>query len=266
MPELPRTAVVVVHGIGEPHPLDTLRGFVGDGKGLGVLPTDTPVPLRVVINPDGFSQRTYLRRISVDMRNRQGAHAAGTLAEDSEIRTKAWARTVQFYEYYWAYQIRDTTWNQLTAWLRHLFFYRQVPPIDSLNKVLAGTTLARNKCLGIGGIILLLLMVLAITGKVLTYAPSAPPWAYMGLAALAAIALAVYIWILNRVGLIWLLRGVLALTFASAVSQPYCGATGLQPNTGDSRLFWLWYLSSLARPGRYGTEITPSNHSIAKIR
>jgi hypothetical protein len=62
--QLQKTAVVVVHGIGEQRPLDTLLGFVGDGSGeRGILEKGDPDSY---INSDPVSATTYLRRITIN--------------------------------------------------------------------------------------------------------------------------------------------------------------------------------------------------------
>lgn len=108
---LQRTAVVVVHGIGEQRPLDTLLGFAGvDGKtGLLSVGNDPAA----VLNPDAISGATYLRRVTVNT-------ARLTTRLQATQEQKEMARTVDFYEYYWAYRFRDTTWRHITQWLRDL--------------------------------------------------------------------------------------------------------------------------------------------------
>jgi hypothetical protein len=59
----PRQAVVVIHGIGEPRPLDTLRHFVTAvaGAALGARETER----RSVSKPDYLSPTLELRRMAL---------------------------------------------------------------------------------------------------------------------------------------------------------------------------------------------------------
>ena len=76
-----KQAVVVIHGIGEQRPMDTLRGFVE-----AMIPTDTPdgIPL-YWSKPDQLSRNFDLRVLK----------ASGRTSTD-------------FYEYYWAHKMQGT--------------------------------------------------------------------------------------------------------------------------------------------------------------
>lgn len=128
MSYLPRTAVVVVHGIGEQRPLSTLRDFVGRSrnvpqeqsrKGLVVSPTDLG---HVFVGPDKITNYTYARRILYD-------HTHLITPVEGEVggvdKRGRFARTIHFYEYYWAYRFRDTTWRHLTGFLKRLLLVRR---------------------------------------------------------------------------------------------------------------------------------------------
>jgi hypothetical protein len=86
-----RQAVVLIHGIGEERPMDTLRSFVRGVAGAGY---------QFLGKPDRVSDSVELYRLS--------AH------EQSDI-----PRT-DFYEFYWAHLMEGTTWAHVTAWLRVL--------------------------------------------------------------------------------------------------------------------------------------------------
>lgn len=95
-----RQAVLVIHGIGEQRPMETLRGFV-----RAVWSTDGAVHSRfagdeVWSKPDGVSRSFELRRLTTP-RNKNG------------IRT-------DFFEFYWAHHMRGTTWLQVWAWTKSL--------------------------------------------------------------------------------------------------------------------------------------------------
>ncbi|WP_144276310.1 hypothetical protein [Demequina sp. NBRC 110053] len=139
MAMLPRTAVVVVHGIGEQEPLDTLLSFVGRGADPAQARSAAPAPLRenaardagvidgrdgVVdataglrrfVLPDRLAGTSFGRIVSVDMRQRI-EDVEGL--EDAEPRS--WSRTTHFYEYYWAYRFRDTAWRHLPSFVLKL--------------------------------------------------------------------------------------------------------------------------------------------------
>lgn len=76
MPVLPRTAVVIVHGIGEQGPLGTLLSFVGrgapDDADGGVLEREDRG--HRFVNPDRISPRTFSRIV----RARGGSHHSRT--------------------------------------------------------------------------------------------------------------------------------------------------------------------------------------------
>jgi hypothetical protein len=118
---LQSTAVIVVHGIGEQRPLETLLGFVGDGTGRrGIL---EPGDSASYVNPDAVSERTYLRRITYDA----SRNTRKTVTDRIPVGQpqNELGRTVDFYEYYWAYRFRDTTWRHVGNWLRSLLHTRR---------------------------------------------------------------------------------------------------------------------------------------------
>src|SRR5688572_2532862 len=75
-----RQAIVLIHGMGEPRPMATLRAFVD-----GVLADETSVPAIIRSKPDRLSESYELRRLV----------AEGT-------RTMP---TTDFFEYYWAHHM-----------------------------------------------------------------------------------------------------------------------------------------------------------------
>jgi hypothetical protein len=99
-----KQAVLLIHGIGEQIPMDTLRGFVD-----AVWSKHTAIHHRfgdktVWSKPDDISGNFELRRLTTG-RNRAG------------IRT-------DFFEFYWANLAQDTTMSQVTSWLRLLVLRR----------------------------------------------------------------------------------------------------------------------------------------------
>jgi hypothetical protein len=85
-------AVVIIHGIGEQRPMETLRSFVDS-----VLPEPEQGGEKYYSKPDSMSKLFELRK----------------LQDRSQPRT-------HFFEYYWAYQVEGTTFGQIRAWLATL--------------------------------------------------------------------------------------------------------------------------------------------------
>lgn len=98
-----RQAVVIIHGMGEQKPMDTLRHFVA-----AVLSQAKPMPT-LFSKPDRMSETFELRRLTASGDRRRPV--------------------TDFYEYYWAYQIEGTTLKHVRAWFRTLLFRspRKVP-------------------------------------------------------------------------------------------------------------------------------------------
>jgi len=107
-----RQAVVVIHGIGEQRPLDTLRGFIKAIVGEKQFRS----------KPDAMSRLFELRRLQVP----GDRHTPLT----------------DFYEYYWAYHMRDTRAKMVWRWIRSLLLRspkripRQLLPIYALSWLL----------------------------------------------------------------------------------------------------------------------------------
>ena len=132
-----KQAVVLIHGVGEQIPMDTLRGFVEAAWVDDPSLRRPRVPSTVWSKPDTMSGDLELRRI--------------TTAENRE------RRRTDFFEFYWAHLMRQTTWGHIRAWLRVLLFRspRRVPPqlrglwwlVAALLSSAALTALAHAACL-----------------------------------------------------------------------------------------------------------------------
>lgn len=104
-----KQAVLLIHGIGEQRPMDTLRGFVDT-----VWKTDTAVHGRRAngdssggdswSKPDTVSESFELRRLT-------------TVRNAAEIRT-------DFFEFYWAHLMPGTTYGHLVSWVMSLLWRR----------------------------------------------------------------------------------------------------------------------------------------------
>jgi hypothetical protein len=97
----PRQAVVIIHGIGEQHPMDTLRNFVKAITRAAGL-TEEDVTRRALSKPDYISPALELRRMAVP-------------GDTVEWKPGRWVST-DFYELYWAHLMTGTSWHHVTAW------------------------------------------------------------------------------------------------------------------------------------------------------
>lgn len=129
--KIDRQAVVIIHGMGEQRPMDTLRSFV---QGItywiknGERSRDTKP--YYWSRPDGISEMYETRRVTMQK------HGGNPKTD--------------FYEFYWAHHMRNTSFEHLVPWMKKLLFTarKKVPP--RLKKI---QTVVR--------IILLLIIVLA---------------------------------------------------------------------------------------------------------
>ena len=100
MSKTTRQAVLLIHGIGEQRPMDSLRGFV---RAVWTLDTDIHHPYAghdVWSKPDSVSKSFELRRLT-------------TPQNVKEIRT-------DFFEFYWAHLMQGTTFGHVFGWARRL--------------------------------------------------------------------------------------------------------------------------------------------------
>ncbi|WP_395396834.1 hypothetical protein WBP07_29655 [Novosphingobium sp. BL-8A] len=97
----PRQALILIHGIGEQRPMETLRGFV-DGV-LDQPPSTSQTEARYYSKPEFLSDNFELRRL--------------VSAGGRDDRT-------DFYEFYWAHLMPTAAWNKLAGWYWVLMFRR----------------------------------------------------------------------------------------------------------------------------------------------
>jgi hypothetical protein len=115
-PPGPRQAVVLIHGIGEQRPMDTLRAFVA-----ALLPEDkqhsnsvssgqaeTQGQQKYYSKPETLGDSYELRRLKL-RRVDVGKDAPENVNAD-------WPET-DFYEYYWAHHMYGTTVSHVVGWL-----------------------------------------------------------------------------------------------------------------------------------------------------
>lgn len=117
-----RQAVVLIHGMGEQSPMETIRGFAHSVWSRNTAlharpPKDDPKRNMAELFhvPDLRAGSRELRRIST-RRSRDRKSEANAPLEDS-VRT-------DFFELYWADATRDSTWSDFVSWywrllLRH---------------------------------------------------------------------------------------------------------------------------------------------------
>ena len=105
-----RQAVVIIHGMGEQAPMVTLRGFVQGITAWIKNFDDTLVKPRCWSRPDSISELYETRKITME-------------AFDGNLKT-------DFYEFYWAHHMRDTSFSHLFAWVKAVAFtpVKKVPP------------------------------------------------------------------------------------------------------------------------------------------
>src|SRR4051812_28248313 len=99
-----KQAVLLIHGIGEQRPMDTLRGFVDT-----VWTSDTQIHHPFVADPSAFWSKPDRISGSFELR------CLTTPKNRGELRT-------DFFEFYWAHLMQGTTWAQVTAWIQMLLF------------------------------------------------------------------------------------------------------------------------------------------------
>ena len=109
--KLPRQAVVLIHGIGEQRPMETLRAFVASLLESQASPESTgEKDVTYHSKPDTISDSYELRRFKL-RRVEPSTESAGINTE--------WPET-DFYEYYWAHHMYGTTISHVFAWLKRV--------------------------------------------------------------------------------------------------------------------------------------------------
>jgi hypothetical protein len=104
-------AVILIHGMGEQIPMDTIKGFVNAVWQKDDLATATGFPnsTEVWSKPDARTGSLELRRITT----RESIASPPTFPHG--VRT-------DFYELYWADLTAGATWDSLKSWVRDLLF------------------------------------------------------------------------------------------------------------------------------------------------
>ena len=97
-----KQAVLIIHGIGEQRPMDTLRRFVDVVWTFDKSVQHEFAHAGMFSKPDELSGSFELRRLT-------------TTSDRNDVRT-------DFYEFYWAHLMKETTLGHVIAWLRSLLF------------------------------------------------------------------------------------------------------------------------------------------------
>lgn len=97
-----KQAVILIHGVGEQVPMDTLRGFVNAVWSTDGSLRNPDTPSTVWSKPDDVSGNFELRRL--------------TTASNTE------GKRTDFFEFYWAHLMEGTQLAHVRAWLRVLLF------------------------------------------------------------------------------------------------------------------------------------------------
>jgi hypothetical protein len=98
---------VIIHGIGEQRPMQTLRAFVAGVLGEGE--SDLTLKTRIFSKPDRISDTLELRRLSV----RPGKYSGNYELSDE----------TDFYELYWQHLMQGTTSRPVLEWALYLLFH-----------------------------------------------------------------------------------------------------------------------------------------------
>jgi hypothetical protein len=111
-------AVVVIHGMGEQRPMDTIKGFV-----RAVWETDDQITRNRLPNPTQVWSKPDARTGSLELRRITTRETIPSEEFPGGVRT-------DFYELYWADLTAGSTWDQFVGWASGLLFrpWRRVPP------------------------------------------------------------------------------------------------------------------------------------------
>lgn len=100
--KIKRQAVVVVHGMGEQRPMETLRSFVYGVKEELEKRDEAEKYSTIRSKPDSIGDIYETTRLSMDS------------TRDRPI--------TDFYEFYWAHNMRNTQFSQMLTWMKRLIF------------------------------------------------------------------------------------------------------------------------------------------------
>jgi hypothetical protein len=113
-----KQAVLVIHGMGEQRPMDTIKAFVG-----AVWETDAVITANSLPHPSQVWSKPDPRTGSLELRRITTRESIPSTAFPQGVRT-------DFYELYWADLTAGSTWEEFTGWVRGLLLrpISRVPP------------------------------------------------------------------------------------------------------------------------------------------
>src|SRR6516162_4359613 len=103
-------AVVVIHGMGEQRPMDTIKAFV-----KAVWETDTVITANDLPHPSQVWSKPDVRTGSLELRRITTRESIPSASFPRRVRT-------DLYELYWADLTAGSTWDQFTGWVSGLLF------------------------------------------------------------------------------------------------------------------------------------------------
>jgi len=111
-------AVVVIHGMGEQRPMDTIKAFV-----KAAWETDEVITANKLPHPTQVWSKPDIRTGSLELRRITTRESIASASFPHGVRT-------DFYELYWADLTAGSTWDQFTGWVRGLLLrpVSRVPP------------------------------------------------------------------------------------------------------------------------------------------
>src|SRR5215813_12849090 len=117
-PHADMQAVVVIHGMGEQRPMDTIKAFV-----KAVWETDAVITANDLPHPSQVWSKPDVRTGSLELRRITTRESIPSASFRHGVRT-------DFYELYWADLTAGSTWDQFTGWVRGLLLrpLSRVPP------------------------------------------------------------------------------------------------------------------------------------------
>jgi hypothetical protein len=109
--DIKRQAVVIIHGIGEQRPMDTLRGFVNALLHEENQHEDEKKGRPYHSKPDTISNSYEMRRIK--LRKFKDPRTVISINDD-------WKYQTDFFEYYWAHHMSGTEWRHVLTWIQRI--------------------------------------------------------------------------------------------------------------------------------------------------
>jgi hypothetical protein len=133
-------AVVVIHGMGEQRPMDTIKGFV-----KAVWETDSVICANGLPHPSQVWSKPDPRTGSLELRRVTTRESIPSVSFPGGVRT-------DFYELYWADLTAGSTWEEFTAWVGGLLLRRPKRVPRDVRSAWVALWIATLCVLAIGGL------------------------------------------------------------------------------------------------------------------